>query len=83
MQGKKNYQEELFTGFQLSDRIPEIHFYRRLKEVLDLDYLYAMSKQYYGDSGQKSIDSVFFFKLCLVGYLENIISDRQLIVIVV
>ncbi|NMH89999.1 transposase, partial [Flavivirga algicola] len=30
-------------------------------------------------SGQKSIDPVVFFKLCLVGYLENIISDRQLI----
>lgn len=30
-------------------------------------------------SGQKSIDPVVFFKLCLVGYLENIISDRDLI----
>ena len=28
---------------------------------------------------KKSIDPVVFFKLCLVGYLENIISDRQLI----
>ncbi|MFC4094583.1 transposase, partial [Euzebyella saccharophila] len=34
---------------------------------------------YYGESGQKSIDPVVFFKLCLVGYLENIISDRKLI----
>ena len=32
-----------------------------------------------GESGQKSIDPVVFFKLCLVGYLENIISDRKLI----
>jgi len=34
---------------------------------------------YYGDKGQKSIDPIVFFKLCLVGYLENIISDRALI----
>ncbi|WP_236536193.1 IS1182 family transposase, partial [Tenacibaculum maritimum] len=41
--------------------------------------LYSSTKEYYGTSGQKSIDPVVFFKLCLVGYLENIISDRKLI----
>ena len=79
MQGKKEYQEKLFTQFLLSERVPEHNFYRRLKSVLDLDYLYALTKSYYGASGQKSIDPVVFFKLCLVGYLENIISDRKLI----
>ena len=39
MQGKKDYQEKLFTHFQLSDRIPEENFYRRLKESLDLHFL--------------------------------------------
>ncbi len=79
MQGKKGYQEKLFARFQLSDRIPGNNFYRRLKGVLDLDFLYPLTKGYYGESGQKSIDPVVFFKLCLVGYLENIISDRKLI----
>lgn len=79
MQGKKDYQEKLFAQFQLSGRIPEHNFYRRLKSVLDLDFLYALTKSYYGESGRKSIDPVVFFKLCLVGYLENIISDRKLI----
>lgn len=79
MQGKKDYQEKLFNNFQLSNRVPETNFYRRLKGVLDLDYLYKLTKSYYGDSGQKSIDPVVFFKLCLVGYLENLISDRKLI----
>ena len=79
MQGKKEYQEKLFFHFQLSDRIPKENFYRRLKEVLALEFLYALTHQYYGSSGQKSIDPVVFFKLCLVGYLENIISDRALI----
>jgi transposase len=79
MQGKKDYQEKLFNSFQLSDRVPEENFYRRLKSVLDLGFLYKLTKVYYGDSGQKSIDPVVFFKLCLVGYLENLTSDRQLI----
>ena len=80
MQGKKVYQEQLFNSFRLSDRVPSTNFYRRLKEVLDLDHLYKLTTVYYGRSGQKSIDPVVFFKLCLVGYLENIISDRKLIV---
>ena len=46
---------------------------------MDLDFLYPLTKGYYGASGQKSIDPVVFFKLCLVGYLENIISDRDLV----
>ncbi len=79
MQGKKNYQEKLFNNFQLSDRVSKNNFYRRLKQVLELQFLYSLTKKYYGDSGQKSIDPVVFFKLCLVGYLENIISDRDLI----
>ena len=79
MQGKKEYQEKLFSHFQLSDRIPGNNFYRRLKEVLDPDFLYSLTKGYCGTSGQKSIGPVVFFKLCLIGYLENIISDRNLI----
>jgi transposase len=78
MQGKKDYQEELFINFQLSEFVPEENLYRRLKGILNLDYLYAKTAPYYGSCGQKSIDPVVFFKLCLVGYLENIISDRQL-----
>ncbi len=79
MQGKKVYHEKLFTNFQLSHRIPESNLYRRLKESLSLEFLYKETRQHYGDCGQKSIDPIVFFKLCLVGYLENIISDRKLI----
>ncbi len=79
MQGKKTYQEKIFTSFQLSEHIPKDNFYRRLKSEIDFHFLYSRTEQFYGSSGQKSIDSVVFFKLCLVGYLENIISDRKLI----
>ena len=79
MQGKKVYQEKLFSNFQLSQRVPRENFYRRLKDVLDLSFLYTLTKPYYGSCGQKSIDPVVFYKLCLVGYLENMTSDRQII----
>jgi transposase len=79
MLGKKDYQEKLYTNFQLSQRIPKDNFYRRLKEFLNLSFLYKLVEPYYGKEGQKSIDQVVFFKLMLVSYLENIIYDRQLI----
>ncbi len=77
--GKKHYQPKLFNTFNLADRIPENSFYKRLKQTLDLRFLYKTTTPYYGNCGQKSIDPVVFFKICLVGYLENIISDRHLI----
>lgn len=79
MQGKKNYSEKLFTSFQLSERVPEDNFYRLLKKELDFKFLYRETEQYYGTEGQVSIDPVVFFKLMLVGYLENINSDRRII----
>lgn len=78
MKVKKRCQETLFAHYRLSERIPKSNFYRRLKEVLELRFLYGLTQGYYGDSGQKSIEPVVFFTLCLVGYVENIISDRKL-----
>lgn len=79
MQGKKRYTEQLFKSFQLSQRVPEDNFYRRLKATLDLQWLYKETKKYYGSEGQQSIDPVVFFKLILIGYLENLASDRRII----
>lgn len=79
MQGKKNFSEKLFNHFQLSERVPEDNFYRILKDKLDLRYLYKATAKYYGNEGQQSIDPVVFFKLILVGYLENLNSDRRII----
>lgn len=79
MQGRKNYQEKLFTSFQLSDRVPTENLYRKLLELVDFQFLYKMTSSYYGKEGQASVDPVVFFKLMLVGYLENLSSDRRII----
>jgi transposase len=79
MQGKKEYSEKLFINFRLSEHVPKENFYRRLREALDLSYLSKLTAQYYGTEGQKSIDTEVFFKFMLIGYLENINSDRQIV----
>jgi len=79
MQERKQYAEKLFTTFQLSNHVPVDNFYRRLKEGLELQWLYKSTKKYYGREGQASIDPVVFFKLILVGYLENLNSDRKIV----
>src|ERR1044071_5882137 len=79
MQGRKHYQEKIFTTFQLSDRVPADNLYRKLNEALDFRFLYKNTAHYYGSEGHESIDPVVFFKLMLVGYLENLASDRRII----
>jgi len=61
---------------RLSERVPENNFYRRIKNVLHLEFLYKDTKHYYGSRGHKSINPVVFFKLCLVGVIT---SNRKLI----
>ena len=63
----------------LDELVPKDNFYRQLDAALDMHFLYKATEPYYGDEGQESIDPVVFFKICLVGYLNNINSDRKLI----
>lgn len=58
--------------------MPQDNFYRRVKGGLDLQWLYKSTKNYYGREGQQSIDPVVLFKLILIGYLENLKSDRRI-----
>jgi transposase len=79
MQGQKSNEQKLFYQFRLADRIPEDNFYRRLKGELNLSFLKKRASVFYGKCGQESIDTIVFFKMLLVGYLENILYDRKLV----
>ena len=79
MQGKKKYTPKIFYQLSLDTLVPEDNFYRKLQSELSLDFLYRATKKYYGKEGQASIDPVVFFKILLVGYLNNINSDRALL----
>ena len=79
MQGRKEFTPQLFYELSLERLVPPDNFYRRVNQALDLHFLYKSTQKYYGTQGQESIDPVVFFKILLVGYLNNINSDRALI----
>lgn len=79
MQGRKELSPKILYQVQLQDLIAEDNFYRLLDKSIDFHFLYKATSPYYGAEGQESIDPVVFFKICLVGYLNNINSDRKLI----
>lgn len=79
MQGKKHITPQLFYNTSLEQLVPEDNFYRRLNAAIDLHFIYNATSKYYGKEGQASIDPVVFFKILLVGYLNNINSDRALL----
>jgi transposase len=78
MQGKKDIAPKMLYTITLEQLVPADNFYRRLKKEIELSWLYKATKEYYGQEGQESIDPVVFFKICLVGYINNINSDRRL-----
>ncbi len=78
MIGNKQIQPRLFYQVSIEDLVPASSFYRRLKENLNLHWTRNKIASLYGKCGQKSIAPEVFFKLVLVGYLENITSDRKL-----
>lgn len=79
MQGKKHLTPQLFYNTSLQQLVPQDNFYRIVNQQLDLHFVYKATKPYYGSEGQQSIDPVVFFKILLVGYLNNINSDRALL----
>ena len=79
MQGKKEFTPQLYYELSLDGMVPANNFYRIVRRELDLSFLYRATRSYYGREGQQSIDPVVFFKILLVGYLNNINSDRALL----
>jgi transposase len=71
MQGKKQFTDQVVTHFRLSERVPPHNLYRRLEQILDLQFLYQETQALYSHTGQPSLDPVVFFKFVLVGYLEK------------
>jgi transposase len=78
MQGRKDIQPKMLYQVSLDTLVPADNFYRKLDRTLNLHFLYKATSKYYGTEGQESIDPVVFFKILLVGYLNNINSDRKL-----
>jgi transposase len=59
--------------------VPSHHFYHRLANAVDLEFIRTLVAPFYSHTGRPSLDPVVFFKLLLVAHFENITSDRRLI----
>jgi len=80
MQGRHEYQPELFSMVDIEKLIPRSHLLRRIDKVLDLSFLPELTAPLYSQSqGRPSIDPIVFIRMVLLSYLYNIDSDRQLV----
>ncbi len=74
MEGKRKYNPKLFVSFSLDEQIPADNYYRLLKQKLDLNFVYKETEPVCAHTDRPGIDPVVFFKILLVGYLENFLS---------
>jgi hypothetical protein len=79
MVGKRIFGAKTRPSLALERVVGKTNFYRRVKQILNPDFLYEEVKPYYGACGQKPVDPVVFFRLLLAGHFENIHSDRAII----
>jgi transposase len=64
---------------ELYAHIPKRHFYEQLSGLLDLSFVYKLTKPLYAEKmGRPSLDPVIFFKCMAIGFFENIIYDTEL-----
>ncbi|MCB4235513.1 transposase [Kaistella anthropi] len=78
MQGRKTFEPKIFYELSLEGSFQD-DFYRKISQEVPFSFLYKSTSHYYGRCGQDSIDPVVFFKILLVGYLNNLNSDRALL----
>lgn len=76
MQGKKVFKPKLFCNFNLFDAVADDNFYKVLSSKLDLEFVRELTRECYSHTGRPGLDPVVFFKIVLIGYLENKCSDR-------
>src|ERR1700678_3401288 len=62
----------------MEELIPKRHLLRRIDSVLDFGFVREATRELYcRDNGRPSIDPELFVRICLITYLYNIPSDRQ------
>jgi transposase len=78
MQGRQEYQPELFSEVRMESLIPDKHLLRRIDGFMDFSFIREMTLPLYCENnGRPSVDPELFFRICLITYLYNIPSDRQ------
>ena len=81
MMGKQSHnQEKLFHyNVSLEQRIPQKHLLRKIREMIDFDFVYHEVKDFYGDNGNVSVPPPVMLKMMLLLVLYNVRSERELL----
>ena len=72
-------QEKLFYyNLNLDQRVPKDHPLRRIKELVDFDFVSEKVEQLYGINGNISVPPPVILKLMFLLFYENVPSEREL-----
>lgn len=78
MRGRKVMQPKIWYSFSLDNAVPLDDFYRKLEKAVDLSWVPDRVAGCYAEIGRPSIDPEVIVKIELIGYLEGITFERQL-----
>jgi hypothetical protein len=70
MQGRTEFQPELFHAVNIEDFVPQNHLLCKIGAVLDLEFVYDLTSSLYcPDNGRTSINPALFLRMQFIGYL--------------
>jgi len=83
MMGKKEEtQGKLFyTNICIEKRVPDNHILRKVKELIDFDFVYDEVEDKYGYNGNVSVPPPVILKLIFILISNNVRSERELMAI--
>jgi transposase len=74
----KIWQEALFYGFSLEERVPSDHLLRSIDRVVELSDTHRQPEPFHSVIGRSSVDPELMIRLLPVGYCCGICSERRL-----
>lgn len=75
---KKTEPKLFYHGVSLERRMPKEHPLRKIKQLLDFDFIRSQVTGLYGTNGNQSVDPAVILKLMFLLFYENIKSERAL-----
>jgi len=69
---------KLFYHFNLEKKVRKNHPLRKLKEILNLDFMYGLLKDKYGYNGNVSVPPPLIMKMMILLFLYNVRSEREM-----
>jgi transposase len=71
-------KKAFYVGIDLDQRVRRSHPLRKIKELIDFDFIYEEVKDKYGNNGNVSVPPAIILKLMLLVVLYNVRSEREL-----